>query len=308
MEDGKQGLFIQDIIFDEEERAGKLFNSLIGEPLYTYKDYTVEKINGIDAMQFMIDFARDEVGSARDPSVRFNIALGRYDYFEGNWKTFFGVFSARARTPATASLRYVLRSPMGERVELDIPFIAKLPSIFRDGREYYLRMCIPYSPSTHAPLNETTIASRMLTRTAQTHRRHGTSPEIQEVPLVPGLHYDPKVRPRVMDQGLRRIIDIYRPFQNSSIDAFYDLGSFGVFKLSSFNDNTFPFGNSITRVWRRGFTEFKKRGLKNLVFDFGSNGGGMCSSSSFITLIYRYHLSRIRARQLFVPVEESRST
>jgi hypothetical protein len=192
-------------------------------------------------------------------------ALGRVDFSNGEFKTFFGGFTEikNGVLPLRDSVLYKLVDDTGVITELKIKYAVTKPSSYytEDADKYWSTYCAARNfddPSMKYPQVEVEEMGVKM------------SPGSQEVPLIPGYR-TPSSKARetpvfapivVPDTEARRSDKFYRVDGDASTV---------VMKIGTFSINEF---NTVTR-WKNALEKVKELGFKNLILDLGSNGGGL---------------------------------
>jgi len=275
VKDGEQqSIFIKELVFpDKATSFSRFWEKAIGS-LGEYEGYTVLEIDGVEAVEAIRNFANSEVGRCRDENVRFNLALGRYDYSSGQYRKFFGLFSERLSglLPTADFVAYKLLDPdSGLILDLNIPFLTIRPSLkFASTSEYNSLMCMNPTKLTRASTTKSSAEPEPQQQVLVSPARTPTQELRQEVPLIPGL---------VVGNPDARVIMPAQPILitgKSSISAFYRLDNdTAVFKVSSFSPPGFGSSYYIFKEWLKGFHIVKAQGYTNLILDVQSNGGGV---------------------------------
>lgn len=220
-------------------------------------------------------------------------------YNAGGFKTAYGSFSVRARSPASSSILYTLADTEGNRTTVEVPFIARKPvgTIFADMDSYYQNVCAPASSKAAAAAvitTSTTTSSASTTElpattTAvevkqQTSFAPSTNPDkpsspgnfnsvLQQVQLVPGQDFDTKTRAMVIhNDNDRYSFDINSPLFSSPVDAVYQIDEeTAVIKIGSFSANE----NATLSHWVESLEHLRTNAsVKKVIFDVTDNGGG----------------------------------
>jgi hypothetical protein len=135
-------IFIQDMVYKPDQEPFDMIKYILSAPPTDYIGYKVLEIDGIPAINALVDFALKHVGTAKDPNVRLNLAVGRFDYHDGAWRPFYGDFSVRLRLPEKDNVVYLLQAPNGTTISVSIPFITqKFGAPFITSEEYWLKIC-----------------------------------------------------------------------------------------------------------------------------------------------------------------------
>lgn len=248
-----------------------------GKDLTMFTNYIVVEIDGRPAVEAIRNFANTVVGKFRDENVRFTQALGSYTFQHGNWSINLGQFSSRAFLPQNSSVIYKLQHPTTNHIEeITIPFAALPPSFsFSNVQEYFENGCSPNSRS--APQRQNSIVESS-SSSSPSHETSSSVPMSHRL-IVSSAATNFKALP----------IPPGTTGSKTEISAFYLLPNKPdtlVFKLSSFlpAEST---AEVILKSWINDLQSLPSRGVKNLILDLRSNGGGsICLGMSLLKLLF----------------------
>ncbi|KAJ3082902.1 hypothetical protein HK102_001392 [Quaeritorhiza haematococci] len=320
--DGKQRVYIQEPIFVVEDNAlvSNITSSLFAEWArlginpFSYNGFEVVSINDRDPVEAIVEYADKEIAATRDAAIRFNLAFGRFDYIQGRWRAFNGMFPVRSRLPTEATVRYGLAGN-GTTFSIEVPFVARPPQKTNSTAHYRKAYCDAWNgQNLNLPILTAAAERRRLLGTPANEGLNGApdsltedlleelehyEEEVQEVPFIPGRDFETKPAEREFFDPDSRVkaplVDIYQPLQNGSIDASFlmrddedpDFIPTGVLKISSFDEGTVPNGPGAFKRWMSSVSQLRDQGAKKLIIDVSNNGGGLiCLGYAFARYLF----------------------
>ncbi|KAJ3104601.1 hypothetical protein HDU96_008865 [Phlyctochytrium bullatum] len=282
--DGKQKIVVEATAFEDGE-AGDAFFKKAGLDPWQYVGWEVINIDGKDAVAAITEHASSIGGQARDVGVRFNRALGRYDYLYMRFQLFYGTWTVRSRAPRNFAVEYLLRSPEGleKRVQAPFAFANFVFGAFSDSESFAANVCRLFDPlGFAAPLPEKRIAEA--TPLSPPLTREGLGRGLKEK-----VHYRPAPTPASRKENIPAAFAVtasaessFRLIYNDSFVAFWTEGDVGIFKLSQIAGGV----RTLRRV-NENLEKLKSQGVTKLIIDLGENAGGdVCISYAILKYLF----------------------
>ncbi|KAJ3209975.1 hypothetical protein HDU67_005775 [Dinochytrium kinnereticum] len=271
--DGTQRIFVDSTAFEAGE-AGDAFFKRYGFDPASYLGWEVLNLDGQAALDHLKDFS-ERSGIARDGGVRFNLALGRYDYLYMRFQLFYGGWTVRNRAPKRFAVDYLLKSPDGattRTVRAPFGFANFVFGGFSDSASFASNICRLQSASA--------FAGPKIIEEA----REKSLPElITPTPRVHGVHYrEAKIESDGEGFAPMSLLPPPTLLFNNSYVAFWVDGDTGIFKFSQING-----GVKTLRDINSNLDKFESLGVKKLILDLGENlGGDVCVSYAFLKYLF----------------------
>lgn len=106
-----------------------------------FRGFTVSRINGVIATEFIKTYADKHSTRSRDKDTRYNDVLSRSVYNSGRWETKHGSFQATRIIPDDEFLTYEFIERLNQPII--IPYLATIETPVVDSQAYYQRYCVP---------------------------------------------------------------------------------------------------------------------------------------------------------------------
>ncbi|KAG0206035.1 hypothetical protein BGX33_007608 [Mortierella sp. NVP41] len=232
-----------------------------------YEDCTVSTINGKDALSYIRNYARKDIGLSHDPNARMNFLLASQGWSaaDGVFVDNAGNFAERSNVPETEFVEYQLHCANStETIELKEEWLVIPQSQveFTDAASYVANVCL--APTDVAPPAEASL-----------HRRFDPNPKIVKRADPESA---PAVTPGAQYSGAEQILA-----GNATI--FYqlkDAPQIGVLVCHTFDADL----EGEQKVLVQGLQAFHDRNVTNVIIDLQGNGGGLVALSAFMVQMF----------------------
>ncbi|CAG8538977.1 356_t:CDS:2 [Dentiscutata heterogama] len=256
-----QSLSLYSVVTPNNQQKIKIMDDFLNS---SNNNCEVTKINGQNALETIIKFAKEQVSDSRDLGVRFNQALASLTMQFGRWLVSEGSnqFAHRFDLPETSNISYTLLCS-GEQRHLvrkwDINFQGQSTD-FNDTKSYFDQNCLPNS--SQSAKNNTSL--RLISES--TFNRTTTS------------HSDNQATTSQSDD--QATTSQPEPVLDAKNAHFYLIGNIGVAQFTSVN-----FGFDTLRNIQKGFQLLFKKKAKKLVIDLSNNPGGVVDAAQVICFL-----------------------
>ncbi|ORX88470.1 hypothetical protein K493DRAFT_385136 [Basidiobolus meristosporus CBS 931.73] len=262
-----------------DEKSNELFSSIAGVDLSYFAGSEVVKIDGLDPIDAITQFANENIYNGKVPSVRINQALSRMVFTNDVFGMIPGDFAFRTITPPKNHVEFTVLSPNNNQpTVIRVPWLATInnwPTELTDSASYRRLYCdVSNSSTTPAPNNN------YMDATLVKRQQSGVSGTTQKL-----------------------IHPIQFSTSNGTQVKFYTAGNgVGTIAIASENFNTFydaqDFFNSLTE----GFQQFGSMGIQKIILDLSDNyGGNICAGYQLINFLFpgsRFYPTNIRSTSL----------
>ncbi|KAG0239454.1 hypothetical protein BGW41_007636 [Actinomortierella wolfii] len=231
----------------------------------------VDTINGQDALTYIHEWADVETGTAKDPSVRLNVALGGMIYTQnGQFGPSYGSFARRTNLPESPAINYTLtcQTPQGTRsLQARVSWAVARTTLwkpFRDTASFYQNCLASAVPEeTQGDISIQSLDSERREELALMHRQlpHKFEQYLRQVSAAP-------TEPEERRPPLQNAILV----ATTAHTAMYQLRSHpnvGVVVVP-----TMVIEDKEYRSILRGLTALARRNVTNIILDLSNNGGG----------------------------------
>ncbi|KAL4216146.1 hypothetical protein AB4K20DRAFT_1877498 [Rhizopus microsporus] len=222
----------------------------------------VTQIDGMEAMDMIVNYAVNNNGESKDVNTCFNNIMNTKSYFHG-WDDGADDLGYHRFLPAQEFHNYTMRCPKqgtkaiqedyDEPFTVQVPWVAQVPPNFSDADNYWTKFC----QSAH-------------------HQKRDTHYDIHELKMI----HEGDVFALNSEGNINAVGTSKGPYIEF-IQLEGDLDKVGVVDIQSFSiasEDKEQFVNDVIS----GLQDFEKKGIEKIILDLSSNGGGDACAGEFL--------------------------